>query len=84
MPTPLETISDIQNQIVDAVKAVQDPTVQAVQAVSDLLPNLDLPFADKLPTPEAVVVGSFGFAQRLLAAQGEVALAVAQAWQRPA
>jgi hypothetical protein len=84
MSTPLNVMTEIQNQLVDAVKAAQEPVVEAVKSVAGLLPDLpELPFVDQLPTPEAVVAGSFGFAQRLIAAQGELALAAVQAWQRP-
>ena len=83
--SPLQYVIELQDQVIDAVKAAQEPVVDAVKTVAGFLPDLpELPFADQLPKPEAVVVGSFGFAQRLLAAQGELTLAAVQAWQNPA
>ncbi len=75
--TTNDIFNSSQEQVVDSIKQSQDAVVQAVRAwskaveqVSTALPRLS---ADQLPTPEEIVDTSFGFAERLLAAQREFA-----------
>jgi hypothetical protein len=43
------------------------------------MPEMDLPFADQLPDPKAVLESSFGFAEDLLSTQKDFALKVVEA-----
>lgn len=77
-----DTLTSLENQFFDGLKAVQDPTVDAVRKAAELigqLPLLDQATAltSQLPSAEAVIARNFGFAQRLLEAQREFALELA-------
>jgi len=61
-----------QEATIDAIKGVVD----AVSSVTTKVPGtekLSVPFADKLPTPEALVAGAYDFAGQLLAEQRKFA-----------
>jgi hypothetical protein len=65
-----------QEQTLKSVKQSQDVVVEAVRtwasAVEKALPETPaIPFADKLPTPQAIVKATFDFAEELLKAQRE-------------
>jgi len=77
-----DTLTSLENQFFDGLKAVQDPTVDAVRKAAELigqLPLLDQATAltSQLPSAESVIARNFGFAQRLLEAQREFALELA-------
>jgi hypothetical protein len=65
----LNTISKSQAAVVEAIES----WASAVQAIKPDLPDVNLPFADKLPTPQEVVTSAYDFAERLLASQRKFA-----------
>ena len=65
----LKTVRKGQEAVVDAVQAWAD----AVQSVKPSLPDLNIPFTDKLPRPAEVMASTYDFAEQLLAAQRKFA-----------
>jgi hypothetical protein len=74
-----ETLTSVQDQALEATKAVQEQVVEyvrkAVSAIDDVLPEdrPALPFADSIPAPAELVDRSFGFADALLGNQSAFA-----------
>ena len=69
-----DTLTSIENQFFDGLKAIQDPTLEAARKAAELAaqaPLLDKASAltARLPSIESVVSHNFAFAQRLLDAQ---------------
>ena len=58
----LSTIRKSQEMALDALKA----WVDSVQSVTAKIPSVDVPFADRLPTPHEVVASSYSFAEQML------------------
>jgi hypothetical protein len=65
----LNTISKSQAAVVEAIET----WASAVQSITPDLPDVNLPFADKLPTPQEVVTSAYDFAEQLLASQRKFA-----------
>jgi hypothetical protein len=65
----LNTITKSQAAVVDAIET----WASAVQSIKPDLPEVNLPFADKLPTPQDVVASAYNFAEQLLASQRKFA-----------
>ncbi len=65
----LNTISKSQTAVIDAIET----WAGAVQSIKPELPDVNLPFADKLPTPQDVVASAYDFAEQLLAGQRKFA-----------
>jgi hypothetical protein len=65
----LNTISKSQAAVVEAIET----WASAVQSIKPDLPDVNLPFADKLPTPQDVVSSAYNFAEALLASQRKFA-----------
>ena len=65
----LKTVRKGQEFVVDAIQAWAD----AVQAIRPPLPDVNVPFADKLPQPGDIVAGTYDFIEQLLAAQRKFA-----------
>ena len=65
----LKTVRKGQEAVVDAIQVWAD----AVQAIKPPLPDVGIPFADKLPKPSELVTGAYDFAEQLLAAQRKFA-----------
>jgi hypothetical protein len=77
-----DTLTTIENQFFDGLKAVQEPTVEAARRTADFLSQLPLvdsasALTSQLPAADEIVSRNFGFAQRLLDAQREFALELA-------
>jgi hypothetical protein len=71
---------DLQDEILNLIRASQDAVVEALQAwtttvqsVTPSFPKVNLPYADRLPKPETVVNGAYDFAEQLLSAQRKFA-----------
>jgi hypothetical protein len=71
----LKTVRKSQETVVDAIQAWAD----AVQSIRPPLPEVGIPFSDKLPKPAELVAGAYDFAEQLLAAQRKFAEDVIQA-----
>jgi len=65
----LNTISKSQAAVVEAIET----WTSAVRSIAPELPNVSLPFADKVPTPQQVVSSAYDFAEQLLASQRKFA-----------
>ena len=65
----LKTVRKGQEFVVDAIQAWAD----AVQAIKPPLPDVNVPFAGKLPQPGDIVAGTYDFIEQLLAAQRKFA-----------
>ena len=65
----LNTISKSQAAVVEAIET----WASAVQSIKPDLPEVNLPFADKLPTPQQVVASAYDAAELLLASQRKFA-----------
>ena len=65
----LKTVRKGQEAVVDAIQVWAD----AVQAIKPPLPDVSIPFADKLPKPSELVAGTYDFVEQLLAAQRKFA-----------
>jgi hypothetical protein len=83
--TVLETATEVQDQVLDAIKTGQDALLAAVTVVAenttpltDKLPAA--PFANQLPDGVAVVNTAFGFAEKLLANQKEFTTKLIEAY----
>jgi hypothetical protein len=65
----LNTISKSQAAVIDAIKT----WVDTLQSIKPDLPDVSVPFADKLPSPQQAVAGAYNFAEQLLANQRKFA-----------
>jgi hypothetical protein len=65
----LNTIARSQAAVVDAIET----WASAVQSITPQLPDVNVPFADKMPTPQQVVANAYDFAEQLLASQRKFA-----------
>jgi len=65
----LNTISKSQAAVVDAIET----WATALQSIKPDLPDVNVPFADKLPSPQEVVASAYDFAEQLLASQRKFA-----------
>jgi hypothetical protein len=68
----LKTVSKSQEAVIDAIKTWAD----AVKSITPKLPAVDIPLADKLPTPSEFVASAYDFAEELLASQRKFAMDV--------
>ncbi len=65
----LSTVRRSQSAVIDALQA----WASTIQSMTPDLPNLDVPFSDKLPRPQDLVAGAYDFAEQLLASQRKFA-----------
>jgi hypothetical protein len=71
---------DLQDEFFSVIRASQETVVEAVKTMVDTVksvtpkvPSIQVPLADKLPTPEGVVTGAYDFAEKLLSSQRQFA-----------
>lgn len=69
-----DTITDIQDQFIERLRAAQEPTLEAVRKASELAGRL--PLADRRPF---VLTNGLVFTQRLVEAQAEFIAELARA-----
>jgi len=76
----------MQEEFLSAIRKSQDVVLEAIktwvesaQAVTSKVPSIQLPFADQLPKPEAVVSGTYDFAEQVLANQRKFAEEILEA-----
>jgi hypothetical protein len=65
---PEEILSAVRKSQAAVIDAIQTWT-GAVQSITPSLPEVSIPFADKLPRPQDLVAGAYDFAEQLLASQ---------------
>lgn len=86
MTEVLDRMTEIQDQIVEAIAGTKSPVVNAVSTVVDFVVDLvptvpALPFAEQIPTPKDVIDNQAKFASKLVTTNKTVALAAAKAAQ---
>ena len=84
MAVVTDTITKVQDQVLETLSSVQAPVVdlvaKAVDAVDGVVPeSLEIPYIAELPQPAELVELGFGFAEKLLANQYDFAKAVVNA-----
>ena len=71
----LNTISKSQTAVIEAIRT----WTSKVQSITPELPELNMPFSDKIPTPHELIVSAYDFAGQLLASQRKFAEEVLKA-----
>jgi hypothetical protein len=85
MSIVMETLSTVEDQVVDAVTAVQEPVAEyvrrAAEYVASVLPEdlPEIPYADQLPSATELIEFQFAFAQRVLEVNHKFATALIDA-----
>jgi hypothetical protein len=65
----LKTVRRSQEAVIDALKTWAD----TVRSITPPMPEMSLPFTDKLPKPEELIGNAYDFAEKLLASQRKFA-----------
>ena len=86
MTEVLARMTEIQEQIVEAIAGTKTPVANAVSTVVDFVvdyvPTVPaLPFAEQIPTPKDIIDNQAKFASKLVTTNKTVALAAAKAAQ---
>jgi hypothetical protein len=81
----LEAATNMQDQVLDAIKTGQDALLSAVKTVTENVAPLTeklpaAPFADQMPDSVEAVNVLFGFAEKLLANQKEFTIKLIEAY----
>ena len=82
MPSLTDSISSVQDQVLDLIKTVQEPTVDVVEKVVETVEGIlpedrpSLPFADSLPNPAEAIDKAFGLAEQLVDGQHDFVKAI--------
>jgi hypothetical protein len=81
MPTPIEQLRKVQDQILETIASFQKPVVETVGKVADRLESVvpetpGVPYGEKLPAIDEIVEAQFSFAEKLLAQQREFTAAL--------
>jgi hypothetical protein len=84
--TESRTLGQVQEEILSTVRKSQAAVVDAiqtwasaVQSVTPELPEVNVPFADRLPKPQELVASAYDFAEKLLASQRKFTVDVLKA-----
>jgi hypothetical protein len=85
--TEARTINhDLQDEVLNTIRKSQTAVIEAiqtwtskVQSMTPELPELSIPFADKMPSPHELVTSAYDFAEQLLASQRKFAVDVLKA-----
>ena len=71
---------EVQAEIIKTVRKSQEAVVESIRTWADTvrtmtlpLPEVNVPFSDKLPKPEELVQNAYDFAEKLLASQRKFA-----------
>src|SRR5271155_4936797 len=71
---------ELQDEVLNTVRKSQTAVIEAIQAwtskvqsITPELPELNMPFTDKLPKPQELVASAYDFAEQLLASQRKFA-----------
>jgi hypothetical protein len=82
MASITETLSGLQDQVLDLMKTVQEPAVDAVEKVVETVEGFlpedrrAVPFADSLPNPDEAIDKAFGYAEQFVDGQHEFVKAI--------
>ena len=61
----LKTVRNSQSAVIEAIQT----WARTVQSITPALPDVNVPFADKLPKPQELISNAYDFAEQLLASQ---------------
>jgi hypothetical protein len=71
---------EVQAEIIKTVRKSQEAVIESIRTWADTvrtmtlpLPEMNVPFSDKLPKPEELVQNAYDFAEKLLASQRKFA-----------
>jgi hypothetical protein len=86
MTVVLDRVTEVQDQILEAIAKTKAPVSNAVSTVvdfvTDRVPEVPaVPFADQIPTPKELIDNQAKFASKLVTTNKSVALAAAKAAQ---
>jgi hypothetical protein len=82
MASITETLSGLQDQVLDLMKTVQEPAVDAVEKVVETVEGFipedrpAVPFADSLPNPAEAIDKAFDVAEKLVDGQHDFVKAI--------
>src|SRR6266852_1830556 len=82
MPSVTETLSGLQDQVLDLIKTVQEPTADAVEKVVETVEGFlpedrpAVPFADSLPNPTEAIDKAFSLAEQFVDGQHDFVKAI--------
>jgi hypothetical protein len=65
----LKTVRNSQSAVVAAMQA----WARTVQSITPALPDVNVPFAERLPKPQELIASAYDFAEQLLASQRKFA-----------
>jgi hypothetical protein len=65
----LKTVRNSQSAVVAAIQA----WARTVESITPALPDVNVPFAEKLPKPQELIASAYDFAEQLLASQRKFA-----------
>jgi plasmid maintenance system antidote protein VapI len=71
----LKTVRNSQSAVIEAIQT----WARTVQSITPALPDVNVPFADKLPKPQELISNAYDFAEQLLASQRKFAEEVLKA-----
>jgi hypothetical protein len=71
----LKTVRNSQSAVVEAIQT----WARTVQSITPALPDVNVPFAEKLPKPQDLIASAYDFAEQLLASQRKFAEEVIKA-----
>jgi hypothetical protein len=77
---------ELQDEVLNTIRKSQTAVIEAiqtwtskVQSITPALPELNMPFSDKIPTPHELIANAYDFAEQLLASQRKFAADVLKA-----
>ena len=65
----LKTVRSSQSAVVEAIQT----WARTVQSITPAMPDVNMPFAEKLPQPQELIASAYDFAEQLLASQRKFA-----------
>ena len=78
--TESNVMGQVQEEILNTVRKSQAAVVEAIQtwasaiqSITPTLPEVNVPFAEKLPKPQDLIANAYDFAEQLLATQRKFA-----------
>ena len=71
----LKTVRSSQSAVIEAIQT----WARTVQSITPALPDMNVPFAEKLPQPQELIASAYDFAEQLLASQRKFAEEVLKA-----
>ena len=65
----LKTVRSSQSAVIEAIQT----WARTVQSITPAMPDVNMPFAEKLPQPQELIASAYDFAEQLLASQRKFA-----------